>query len=199
LLRKSPYSRFPVCKGGMEHIVGILEAKRMLDLALAGEKVDFTSDITPPLYVPATVSLMQLLEQFKISRTHIALVVDEYGELEGLVTMNDVLEAIVGDLPATGQDDEDEFVQREDGSWLIDGMVTLDEFKEFFDIDHEELLPGEETGNIHTLGGVMMFQQGRVPVVTDSFDWNGFSFEVMDMDKTRVDKIMVIREDKTEA
>ncbi|GGY12468.1 hemolysin family protein [Paludibacterium paludis] len=193
LLRESPYSRFPVCKGGMEHIVGILEAKRMLDLALAGEKVDFASDIIPPLYVPATVSLMQLLEQFKISRTHIALVVDEYGELEGLVTMNDVLEAIVGDLPATGQDDDDEFVQREDGSWLIDGMVTLDEFKEFFDLDHDEPLPGEETGNIHTLGGVMMFQQGRVPVVTDRFEWNGFTFEVMDMDKTRVDKIMVVR------
>lgn len=199
LLRESPYSRFPVCKGGMEHIVGILEAKRMLDLALAGEKVDFVSDITPPLYVPATVSLMQLLEQFKISRTHIALVVDEYGELEGLVTMNDVLEAIVGDLPATGQDDDDEFVQRDDGSWLIDGMVTLDEFKEFFDLDHDELLPGEETGNIHTLGGVMMYQQGRVPVVTDRFDWNGFSFEVMDMDKTRVDKIMVIREVRNES
>jgi putative hemolysin len=193
LLRDSPYSRYPVCKGGMEHIVGIMEAKLMLDSALSGHKIDFSANIKPPLYVPATVSLMQLLEQFKMARTHIALVVDEYGELEGLVTMNDVLEAIVGDIPAIGQDDEYSIVQREDGSWLIDGMVTLDEFREFFDLDHDELLPGEDTGNIHTLGGVMMYRLGRVPVVADLLEWDGFVFEVMDMDKTRVDKIMVVR------
>jgi len=192
LLQDCPYSRFPVCKGGMEHIIGILESKRMLDRVLSGKNIDFSADIIPSLYIPASVSLMQLLEQFKIARIHIALVVDEYGELEGLVTMNDVLEAIVGDLPATGQED-DSIVQRDESSWLMDGTVTLDEFKEYFDIDHEERLPGEETGNIHTLGGIMMFQLGRVPVVTDRFDWFGFGFEVMDMDKTRVDKIMVIR------
>ncbi|MBV8047629.1 MAG: HlyC/CorC family transporter [Paludibacterium sp.] len=192
LLKESPYSRFPVCKGGMEHIVGILESKRMLDQLLGGGKVDFPADLTPPLYVPASVSLMQLLEQFKIARTHIALVVDEYGELEGLVTMNDVLEAIVGDLPATDQED-DSIVQRDENSWLMDGTVTLDEFREFFDIDHDEHLPGEETGNIHTLGGIMMFQLGRVPMVTDRIECLDFNFEVVDMDKTRVDKIMVTR------
>lgn len=192
LLQQSPYSRFPVCRGGMEHIIGILESKRMLDRMLGGATVDFLADIRLPLYVPASVSLMQLLEQFKMARTHIALVVDEYGELEGLVTMNDVLEAIVGDLPATGQED-DSIVQRDEHSWLVDGTVTLDEFKEFFDIDHDELLPGEETGNIHTLGGIMMFQLGRVPLVADRIDWLEYSFEVVDMDKTRVDKIMVAR------
>nr|WP_230371451.1 transporter associated domain-containing protein [Paludibacterium denitrificans] len=153
--------------------------------------MDFAANLLPPLFVPATVSLKQLLEQFKLSRSHIALVVDEYGELEGLVTMNDVLEAIVGDLPATGPED-DEILQREDGSWLIDGMVSLDRFREFFDLS-DVTLPGEDTGNIHTLGGVMMFALGRVPVVTDRFDWDGFTFEIMDMDKTRVDKIMVVR------
>ena len=192
LLQGCSYSRFPVCKGGMEHIIGILESKRMLDSVMSGRAIDFGADIAPTLYVPASVSLMQLLEQFKMARTHIALVVDEYGELEGLVTMNDVLEAIVGDLPATGQEDTS-IVQRDDNSWLMDGTVTLDEFKEYFDIDHEEQLPGEESGNIHTLGGIMMYQLGRVPVVADRFDWNGYNFEVMDMDKTRVDKIMVIR------
>jgi len=192
LLQQNPYSRFPVCRSGMEHIIGILESKRMLDRLLNGDKVDFLADIRPPLYVPASVSLMQLLEQFKMARTHIALVVDEYGELEGLVTMNDVLEAIVGDLPATGQED-DSIVQRDENSWLMDGTVTLDEFKEFFDIDHEEALPGEETGNIHTLGGIMMFQLGRVPQIADRIGWQVFNFEVVDMDKTRVDKIMVTR------
>lgn len=192
LLQQSPYSRFPVCRDGMEHILGILESKRMLDRLLSGETADFLTNVTPPLYVPASVSLMQLLEQFKMARTHIALVVDEYGELEGLVTMNDVLEAIVGDLPATGQED-DSIVQRDENSWLMDGTVTLDEFKEFFDIDRDDPLPGEDTGNIHTLGGVMMFQLGRVPQVADRIDWLDFGFEVVDMDKTRVDKIMVMR------
>lgn len=194
LLHESPYSRFPVCKNGLEHVIGIVEAKRILDLALSGKVLDFSTNMTPPLYVPATVSLMQLLEQFKLSRIHIGLVVDEYGELEGLVTMNDVLEAIVGDLPDTTEDNDKRFVQRGDGSWLVDGIVTLEEFKDFFDLDHEELMPGEDTGNIHTIGGVMMFQLGRVPVVTDKLSWNNFSFEVVDMDKTRVDKVMVIRE-----
>jgi putative hemolysin len=154
--------------------------------------VDFIADLQIPLYVPATVSLMQLMEQFRQAHTHLALVVDEYGELEGLVTMNDVLETVVGDLPSIHADGEDdEIVQREDGSYLVDGMVTLDSFRQYFDV--EQSLPGEDTGNIHTLGGVMMFQLGRVPAVTDHFDWQGFSFEVMDMDKTRVDKILISR------
>ena len=175
----------------MEQVLGILDTKRMLDRLLTGEKADFIADLEEPLYVPATVTLMQLMEQFKLARTHLALVVDEYGELEGLVTMNDVLETIVGDMPAASLGEDDEIVQREDGSYLVDGMVTLDDFRQYFDVD--ELLPGEDTGNIHTLGGVMMYQLGRVPAVTDRFDWLEFSFEVVDMDRTRVDKLMVIR------
>ncbi len=191
LLVEHGYNRFPVCKGGMEQVLGILDTKRMLDRLLTGEKADFIADLEEPLYVPATVTLMQLMEQFKLARTHLALVVDEYGELEGLVTMNDVLETIVGDMPAASLGEDDEIVQREDGSYLVDGMVTLDDFRQYFDVD--ELLPGEDTGNIHTLGGVMMYQLGRVPAVTDRFDWLEFSFEVVDMDRTRVDKLMVIR------
>ncbi len=136
LLIAHGYSRFPVCKGGMEHVLGILDTKRMLDRVLAGQNVDFIADLEIPLYIPATVSLMQLMEQFKQARTHLALVVDEYGELEGLVTMNDVLETVVGDLPSihtAGEDDD--IVQREDGSYLLDGMVTLDAFRQYFDID----------------------------------------------------------------
>ncbi|XLM20906.1 CBS domain-containing protein, partial [Chromobacterium piscinae] len=151
---------------------------------------DFAADLAPPLYVPATSSLMQLLEQFKQARSHSALVVDEYGELEGLVSINDVMEAIVGDMQAISGEDY-EIVQREDGSWLVDGMVSLDNFREFFEL--EAPLPGEAGGNIHTLGGVMMYKLGRIPSVTDRFEWNGFSFEVVDMDSTRVDKILVQR------
>ncbi|WP_082158744.1 hemolysin family protein [Chromobacterium sp. LK11] len=190
LLQSHHFNHFPVCRGGVEQIVGVLHAKRVLDRVLAGQRPDVAAELSQPLYVPAKITLMQLLEQFKQSRHHMALVVDEYGELEGLVTMNDVLEAIVGDMPAISAENDD-IAQREDGSWLIDGMLSLDRFKECFDI--AETLPGEAGGNIHTLGGMVMFQLGRVPSVTDRFDWNGFSFEVVDMDKTRVDKILVTR------
>ncbi|MDN0074298.1 hemolysin family protein [Crenobacter sp. SG2303] len=190
-MRESGYSRFPVCKGNLDQIVGMVSAKDMLNCLLAGETIDLAQAVKPPLYVPATQSPMQLLEQFKKTRTHIALVIDEYGELEGLVTMNDVLEAIVGDLPEADLSDEDEIVQREDGSWLIDGMLAIDRLKEHFDIDHE--LPGEDTGNVNTLGGFVMYQLGRVPAVTDHFEWQDLMFEVVDMDKTRVDKVLVRR------
>ncbi|UTH75902.1 hemolysin family protein [Chromobacterium sp. IIBBL 290-4] len=189
-LLQHSFSHFPVCRGDTDQLLGILNAKRLLDRLLRGETVDFAADLTPPLYVPATCTLMQLLEQFKQARSHSALVVDEYGELEGLVSINDVMEAIVGDMPAIGGEN-DEIVQREDGSWLVDGMLSPDRFREFFELENE--LPGETGGNVHTLGGVVMFQLGRIPSVTDRFEWNGFSFEVVDMDKTRVDKILVQR------
>ena len=130
VLQNHHFNHFPVCRGSVEQIVGVLHAKRVLDKLLAGEQPDIAAELAQPLYVPANVTLMQLLEQFKQTRHHMALVVDEYGELEGLVTMNDVLEAIVGDMPAISAD-EDEIAQREDGSWLIDGMLSLDRFKEF--------------------------------------------------------------------
>lgn len=190
-LQNTVFSRFPVVKGSLEHVIGIVTAKDILNQMLDGQQIDIPSLVKAPLYVPATVSPMQLMEQFKMTRNHLALVVDEYGELEGLVTMNDVLETIVGDLPTESLVEDDEAVEREDGSWLIDGMIALDKFKDLFDLEDE--LPGEDSGNIHTLGGFVMFQLGRVPAVTDRFEWEDFQFEVVDMDKTRVDKVMVKR------
>jgi putative hemolysin len=190
-LQDTAFSRFPVIKGNFEHVLGIINAKDILNQLLEGKAIDLPTLVKAPLYVPSTVSPMQLMEQFKKTRNHLALVVDEYGELEGLVTMNDVLETIVGDLPTESVPENDEAVEREDGSWLIDGMMALDKFKDLFDIEEE--LPGEDSGNIHTLGGFVMFQLGRVPMVTDHFEWDGFQFEVVDMDKTRVDKVMLKR------
>lgn len=190
-LQTTVFSRFPVVKGSLEQVVGIITAKDILNQLLDGKPIDIAALVKPPLYVPATVSPMQLMEQFKKTRNHIALVVDEYGELEGLVTMNDVLGTIVGDLPNESLLDNDEAVERDDGSWLVDGMMALDKFKDLFDIEDE--LPGEDSGNIHTLGGFVMFKLGRVPAVTDRFEWEDFQFEVVDMDKTRVDKVMVMR------
>lgn len=186
----SPYSRMPVCKGGLDNVMGILESKALVRQSLRGEALDFTSLLERPLYVPNSISSMELLETFKKNRVHVALVVDEYGEIQGLVTMNDVLEAIVGDINTDQMETDPDAVRREDGSWLLDGMLSLDKFKEIFDLDE---LEDEDKGNFHTLGGFVMLRLGRVPVVADRFEWEGLRFEVMDMDRHRVDKMLVSR------
>jgi putative hemolysin len=131
---------------------------------------------------------LRVLELFKQSGTHIALVIDEYGGIQGLVTPSDILEAIVGDLPVAGEQFEPLAVQREDGSWLLDGMLSVDEFKELFDLGH---LPGEDQGVYQTLAGFIIMQLGRIPVTSDHFEWEGLRIEVVDMDGNRVDKVLV--------
>jgi putative hemolysin len=142
-----------------------------------------------PLYVPETVSTTQLLESFRKARMQFALIVDEYGELEGLVTLTDVMISIVGDLPSFDAPEQQDIVEREDGSWLVDGSVIIERLKSALDIKDD--LPGEEENGFNTLGGFVMHMLGRIPVVADHFDCNGLRFEVMDMDKNRVDKILV--------
>jgi putative hemolysin len=117
------------------------------------------------------------------------IVVDEYGVLQGLVTLNDILEEIVGDIPSVDQIDEPQAVQRDDGSWLVDGMLPVEEFFELFEIEE---LPREQRGNYHTMGGFVVTQLGRIPIATDHFEWQGMRFEVMDMDGNRVDKLLVV-------
>jgi putative hemolysin len=185
-----PYSRMPVCKGGLDSVMGMLESTAVMRQSLRGETVDFTTLLERPLYVPNSISSMELLETFKKNRMHVALVVDEYGEIQGLVTMNDVLEAIVGEIATDATHTDPDAVQREDGSWLLDGMLSLDKFKEIFELEEIE---DEDKGNFHTLGGFVMLRLGRVPVVADHFEWNGLRFEVMDMDRHRVDKMLVAR------
>lgn len=189
IVRGSVFTRYPVVRGGFENVLGFVQAKDLLHRLLEDASVTLEGLVRPPLYVPEAISPMQLLEQFKRTRNHTALVVDEYGEIEGLVSINDVLEAIVGDLPTDLSDSDQEIVQREDGSWLVDGMMALDDFKEHFDLDSIE---GEESGDFQTLGGFVMFMLGKVPAAADKVEWNGFSFEVVDMDRTRVDKVLVI-------
>lgn len=185
-----PYSRMPVCKGGLDTVMGMLESTAVMRQSLRGESVDFTSLLERPLYVPNSISSMELLETFKKNRMHVALVVDEYGEIQGLVTMNDVLEAIVGEIATTDAETNPDAVQREDGSWLLDGMLSIDKFKEIFELEEME---DEDKGNFHTLGGFVMLRLGRVPTVADHFEWDGLRFEVMDMDRHRVDKMLVAR------
>ena len=187
-IRESPYSRFPVMQGGSQQVVGIVEAKGLLVRCLDGQPLDLRAATRPPLYLPNTVSVLRVLDVFKGSGEPMALIVDEYGDLEGLVTPSDILEALVGDIPGSADADQ-RVVQREDGTWLIDGMVGLDELKQVLGITH---LTGEDA-DFHTLGGYMMARLNRVPMIADRVTADGFQFEVVDMDGRRVDRVLISR------
>ncbi len=186
----SPYSRMPVCEGSLDNILGVVKARDLLARVLSGQPLDLRAAMRQPLYVPETRTALQLLELFKGSATHLAVVVDEHGAMEGLVTMNDVMEAMVGGLPAQPGQVESFAVQREDGSWLLDGRMPIADFKELFSLDK---LPREDEGGYHTLAGFVMTYLGRLPAPSDYFVWNDLRIEVMDMDRRRVDKVLVSR------
>ena len=186
----SRHSRFPVCRGGADDIVGVVHAKDILARKVAGDDVDFTACMEEALFVPETLTCIRMLETFKTSTLQIALVVDEYGDFQGLVTINDILEAIVGDLPSSREEGDQLVVERAPGSWLIDGMLDVIDLKELLGLRN---LPGEAGNTYNTLGGMVMIHMGRVPQPAESFDWGGYCFEVVDMDGTRVDKVLVTR------
>jgi putative hemolysin len=188
-IRDSPYSRFPVVRGGPENLVGIVQDKDLHAACLAGEPFDLKAALRQPLFLPNTVSVLRALEMFKSSGEPMALVVDEYGDLEGLVTLTDILEALVGDIPEIGETDQ-RIVRREDGTWLIDGMVSLDEVKQLLGVS---TLPGEDP-EFHTLGGYMMARLHRVPMVADRVSAGEYLLEVVDMDGRRVDRVLIMPE-----
>ena len=187
-LADSGHSRFPVCAGSLDDVVGIVQAKDLLASFLAGKNVALKASMQPPPFVPRTMTALQVLDHIKISSSHIVLVVDEYGGIEGLLTHHDILEAIAGDMPLGKTPAEPKAVQRKDGSWLLDGMLSVDEFKDIFKLEN---LPGEKKDTFQTLGGFIFTQMGRVPSVSDHFEWNGLRFEVVDMDGKRIDKVLV--------
>jgi putative hemolysin len=190
-IAETPYTRIVVCRGGLDHIVGVLRTADLLKAALAGEAMEVEKFLRPPLYVPEGVTTTHLLENFRKAHQQCALIVDEYGELQGLVTLTDVLTSIVGELPSSDIPEEQDMVAREDGSWLMDGSVTVERVKNVLEIDSD--LPGEEENAFNTLGGFVMHVLGRIPAVADHFEVAGCRFEVVDMDKNRVDKMLVAR------
>jgi putative hemolysin len=190
LLARSPHSRLVVCRGGLEHILGVLKVGDLLRPALAGEPLNVEAVLTPALYVPETITTTQLLENFRRERVQLALIVDEYGDLQGLVSVTDVLTSIVGELPAHDMPSDPGVVQRTDGSWLIDGSVGLERIQALLDMTD---LPDDVAHNFHTVGGFAMYRLGRIPVVADQFEAAGYRFEVVDMDRNRVDKLLVSR------
>lgn len=189
----SGLSRFPLCQNSLDNILGIIQVKDILSRDILCKDIpckdiieEIKKTLRRPLFVPESTHVLKVLELFKQSGTHISLVVDEYGSVQGLITLNDILEEIVGDIPTAEELADPEVVKREDGSWLLGGMLSVDKFKEIF---HITKLPGE--GNYHTLAGFVLTQIGRIPVVGNHFEWSGLRFEVVDMDKNRIDKILV--------
>lgn len=188
-LQSAEHSRFPVCKGSPNRVIGIANARQLLAQALRGEPIDVTAHLDEAVYVPETLTGMELLENFKTTNTHLALVIDEYGEIQGLVTLQDVLEAITGEFKT--QKAEDSWaVQREDGSWLLDGLIPLPELKDRL---AAESLPEEARGRYNTLSGMLMLLLGRLPNTGDKVSWAHWTFEIIDMDNKRIDKVLATR------
>jgi putative hemolysin len=184
----SDYQLFPVSEGSFDNVLGFIRARDMLTCSLIGEQVDLKSSLIPPQFIPESMAALNILELFKQSGVHEALVVDEYGGIQGIVALKDILEAIVGEVPYIGRPSEPQVVKRNDGSWLVDGMLTTDEFKDIF---HIKRLPGEESGYYQTIGGFVMMHLGRIPSAGDRFVWNDLRFEVVDMDENRIDKMII--------
>ena len=180
------HARYPVCRGGLDEVLGVASAQQLLRQVMHGKPLDLTADLQPPVFVPETLSGMELLDHFRASAAQIVFVVDEYGEVQGMITVRDVLEAITGEF--THQADDDAWaVQRQDGSWLFDGLIPTPELKDRLGIKE---LPEEDRGRYNTLAGMIMLLLGRLPRTADATEWEGWRFEVVDLDGKRVDKVL---------
>ncbi|UGB38640.1 hemolysin family protein [Frateuria soli] len=197
VMRETPYSRYPVYQGDESDVVGVLEVKSLIS-GMTGDTPELFRQLAKPLYVPATARAMDLLEEFRDAETPVALVVDEYGDIEGLVTLNDLLAAVVGasQLGHGGSEEHPPIVAREDGSWLIDGSLSTEDLRELL---HLERLPGEEEHEFRTAAGMVMTALGHIPQVGEVFAWRGIRFEVVDLDGARIDKLLVTPAPRIEA
>jgi putative hemolysin len=182
------YSMFPVCRKKLDNVLGVVQSKDLLSCNLADQKVDLRSSLLPPLFVPESMRALKVLEKFKQTGIHLAIVLDEYGSVQGIVSLVDLLEGLVGDIPHIDDLAEQQVVKRQDGSWLVDGSLPVDDFKEMVD---PEGLPEEEESQYITLGGFVMTHLEKMPTTGDHFEWGGYRFEVVDMDERKVDKLLV--------
>ena len=184
----SSYSRLPVAHGDLDRSVGIIDTKDLLGVDIHNAQFNLEDYIREPLFFPGNMQAVKAFEQFRETGIHHALVLDEYGGVEGFVTLYDVLESIVGDIPLDEHDKDQDVVQRSDGTWLVDGLIPIDELKEIMDVDE---LPEEDKAGFQTLSGFVMNQLGRIPKTGAVFDWDHWRFEVVDMDGHRVDRVLV--------
>jgi putative hemolysin len=184
----SSHSQFPVAKDDLDHVLGIVYAKDLLAQILGDQPLALKEVLQPVPFVPESMLALDVLERFKETRSQVVLIIDEYGGFQGLMTVHDILEAIVGDIPLPDEVVEPEVIEREDASWLMDGRLLVDELKEVVQLDR---LPFEGEGYYQTLGGLVMTCMARIPSAGDYFEWGGLRFEVVDMDGLRVDKVLV--------
>jgi putative hemolysin len=189
IISDEEHSRYPVCRGGLEDVLGVVSAQSLLQQVMQGNAVSLQDKLQPSVFVPETLSGMELLEHFRASSAQLVFVVDEYGEVQGMITVRDVLEAITGEF-TTPTDDNSWAVQRDDGSWLFDGLIPVPELKDRLDLKE---LPEEDRGRYNTLAGMVMLLLGQLPRTADSVEWEGWRFEVVDLDGKRVDKVLAAR------
>jgi putative hemolysin len=190
-IAENGHTRYPVCRGGLDDVLGVLGAHALLGPLAQGRTLELVPLLQPPVFVPETLSGMELLEHFRSSGAQLVFVVDEYGAVQGVISERDVLEAITGEFGAPT--DEDAWaVQREDGSWLMDGLIPVPELKDRLELKD---LPDEERGRYNTLAGMIMLLLGRLPQTADAVTWQDWRFEVVDLDGKRVDKVLVSRTD----
>ena len=185
----SSHTRFPVCRGSLDDVQGVLVVASLLQPLARGERPQIADHLQPPVFVPETLTGMELLEQFRRIDTDLVFVVDEYGAVQGVITERDLLEAITGEFTALS--DEDAWaVQRPDGGWLLDGLIPVPEMKDRLQLKE---LPEEDRGRYNTLAGMIMLLLGRLPRTADTVVWEGWRFEVVDLDGKRVDKVLATR------
>lgn len=186
------FSHFPVAEGSIEAVKGLVRARDLLLKTLHGEPLDLEACLLPPLFVPEGMSALDVLQEMRSRKSSIALVVDEYGGLEGIVSFTDLMEAVIGDIPLARNLSAPQATQREDGSWLMDGSMLPEQVKEILGIT---VLPGEDTGRFNTLGGFCATEIKRIPTAGEHFTTVGWRFEIADMDGRRIDKVLVSRAD----
>ena len=183
-------SNFPVYEGDLDNIVGMVTVKDVLARMVDGCTPDIKASVTKPLFVPHALPVLKLLESFKETGVHIALVTDEYGSIQGVITLHDILEAIVGDVRTLGEPVETPIVVREDGSWLINGDTPIEDVRNALSVGS---LPGEDQGHYRTIAGLILFILERIPKTGDHLEVGGLRYEVVDMDGNRIDKVLVMR------
>ncbi|MES3013977.1 MAG: hemolysin family protein [Pseudomonadota bacterium] len=188
LIGDEEHSRYPVCRGGLDDVLGVISAQTLLQQVMKGQAMALADGLQPSVFVPETLSGMELLEHFRASSAQLVFVVDEYGEVQGMITVRDVLEAITGEFATPTEDAW--AVQRADGSWLFDGLIPVPELKDRLGLKE---LPEEDRGRYNTLAGMIMLLLGRLPETTDSVEWDHWRFEVVDLDGKRVDKVLASR------
>ncbi|HEX2867648.1 MAG TPA: hemolysin family protein [Ignavibacteriales bacterium] len=187
IILESHFSHFPVCDENLDNIKGVISIKNLYYFHVQGKQYDIHTHLSEPLFIPEGTRALKLLERFKEAGKYIAIVIDEYGGVEGLITITDLVEEVLGEL--SRQNETEPYAKRrEDGSWLVDGMIPIDEFKRIFRL---EFLPGEEEDDFQTLGGFIFLKMEKVPGEGDKLDAAGLNFEILDMDHNRIDKVLV--------